>query len=314
MSPKYSLVIPVYGNASNVKSLFHRLTEIDQRLNSDLEVLFVIDGSPDNSLQLIVEELVNVSFSAKVIEHSRNFGSFAAIKTGFINASGKYTAAMAADLQEPVELIYQFFELLEKQDYDVAVGVRKSRHDPGISSQLSNSYWGLYKKFIEPQMPSGGVDIFALNKEVAKQLVALPESHSSLVGLLFWVGYKRAEVPYDRLERVEGKSAWSFKKKLKYLMDSVFSFTSLPISLILTIGLLGIAVTFVVALFVLVSWLTGNISVPGYAAQMIVQLLTGGSLLFAIGVVGTYVWRTYENTKNRPYALIMSIRDFNSKN
>lgn len=313
MAPKFSLVIPIYGNSENIQSLFRRITEIDLQLKSDFEAIFVIDGSPDNSLELILDGLNSATFASKVIEHSRNFGSFAAIKTGFISAEGNYIAAMAADLQEPVELIYKFYELLEHEKFDVAVGVRTSRHDPGLSSQVSNTYWGLYRKFIDPQMPSGGVDIFAVTQAVSKQLVALPESHSSLVGLLFWVGFKRAEVPYGRLERTEGKSGWSLKKKFKYLMDSVFSFTSLPISIIMTIGLLGTALTFLVAIIVLISWLMGNISVPGYAAQMIVQLLTGGSILFAIGVVGTYVWRTYENTKNRPYALIMSKREFNQK-
>jgi hypothetical protein len=154
-------------------------------------------------------------------------------------------------------------------------------------------------------MPVGGVDIFACTREVAQNFATLGESNSSLVGLLFWLGYRRVEVPYSRSEREHGKSAWTFGKKVGYLLDSVFSFTSLPITVILAVGLVGSIAALVAAFVVFVSWLAGAIPVPGYSALMLVLLFATGSILFALGVVGTYVWRTFENTKSRPSSVVM---------
>lgn len=308
--PTYSVVIPVYGNAQSLPEVIQRLDLLNAKFNGALEAVFVVDGSTDNSFEILSRELPLAKFSSRLISHSRNFGAFAAIRTGFNAAKGDYVAAMAADLQEPFELLTSFFELLSTGKWDIAVGVREARVDPGASKIMSKAYWGMYRKFVQPEMPSGGVDIFATTKEVAQRVMSMSESNSSLVGLLMWVGYRRVSVPYSRQERKHGKSAWSFKKKFKYLMDSVFSFTSLPISAILIVGFLGTIITFVIALAVLISWMMGGIGVPGYAAQMLVQLFSTGSILFALGILGTYIWRTYENSKMRPQSIVMTDDEF----
>jgi glycosyltransferase involved in cell wall biosynthesis len=306
----YSLVIPVYGNAQSIPELLTQVDHLGQKLEQTMEVLFVVDGSPDNSEELLKKLLPDRKFPARLVTLSRNFGSFAAIKTGFQLAQGSFVGVMAADLQEPPELILELFSILKSSNFDVAVGKRESRNDPKSSKVLSSMYWKMYRSIIQKEMPKGGVDIFATTRDVALQLVNLNESNSSLVGLLMWVGYRRAEVPYVRLERIYGKSGWTNRKKLKYMFDSIFSFTSLPISLILTIGFVGTLSTFIVSIAVFVTWLFGGISVPGYAAQMLVQLLSSGSLLFAMGILGTYIWRTYENSKSRPTAIVSSIEQF----
>ena len=303
-TPTYSIVIPVYGNEESLPSLIQQLTLMNTSLDNSLEAVFVIDDSPDNSLSTLRQLLPSQDFRSRVVALSRNFGAFPAIKTGFALSRGKYIGVLAADLQEPPDLVLQFFEILRSSEFDVAVGKREARNDPLMSRILSKLFWGFYRKFVQKQMPKGGVDVFATTREVADQLVILHESHSSLVGLLMWVGYRRAEVPYTRLRRTHGKSGWTFGKKVKYLTDSIFSFTSLPISLILAIGLIGTASTSFVSLAVFLTWLFGGISVPGYAAQMLVQLLTSGSILFAIGILGTYMWRTYENSKMRPSSIV----------
>jgi glycosyltransferase involved in cell wall biosynthesis len=308
----YSVVIPVYRNEESLPFVVERLEWLDAQFDGQTEAVFVVDGSPDNSILVLRKLLAATSVRSQLISHSRNFGSFAAIRTGFLAARGEYVAAMAADLQEPVELIQSFFETLSTGDWDVAIGTRLKRHDPAVSRLFSRAYWLLYKKLVQPEMPAGGVDIFACTKQVAKQFANLGESNSSLVGLLFWLGYRRVEVPYSRAEREHGKSAWSMKKKVGYLLDSIFSFTSLPISLILIVGLLGSIVSLLVAFVVFFSWIWGQIPVPGYAAQMLVLLFATGSILFALGIVGTYVWRTFENTKNRPGSVVMQHENFDT--
>lgn len=303
---RFTLIVPIYNNASNLADLLDRVTLINTELERNLEVIFVIDGSPDNSLQTLRAKLPEADFASRLVVHSRNFGSFAAIKTGLEHSSGDYIAVMAADLQEPMELILSFFRTLEEKEFEIAIGTRQSRKDPKFSKILSSTYWNFYSQFIQKSMPRGGVDVFGISRRVATQLITLNESHSSLVGLLIWVGYKSIEIPYERVRRLHGKSAWSMQKKFKYLMDSVFSFSSLPISIILVVGLIGTASTFLLAVIVFLTWLFGGIAVPGYAAQMLVQLFASGSLLFALGILGTYIWRTYENSKMRPGAIVMA--------
>jgi hypothetical protein len=149
------------------------------------------------------------------------------------------------------------------------------------------------------------VDIFGCTRQVVTELLRLDESHTSLVGLLFWMGFRRVEVPYERQEREEGKSGWTLRKKLRYMSDSIFSFTDLPITLLITAGVLGVVLSTVAGVAVFVAWLTGNVEVAGYTPLMLMLFLLCSSILLALGIVGSYVWRTYENSKRRPGAIPM---------
>lgn len=308
--PRYSIVIPVYGNEGTIATLLERLELVQFELDAELEGVFVVDGSPDGSLILLRRMLAGVTFTSQLIAHSRNFGSFAAIRTGLAAAQGEFVAVMAADLQEPPELMPRFFAALADGTHQVAVGTRTSRQDPGLSSVVARVFWVLYRRLVNPDIPRGGVDVFACTRAVADRLVAIDESHTSLVGLLFWLGYERAEIPYRRQPRHSGRSGWSFRKKLRYFVDSVFSFTDLPITVLTAIGIVGGAVTLLASGVVLVARMTGRIGQAGYTPLMLVLLMSTFTILFALGVVGSYVWRTYENSKGRPGAIAMSHERF----
>ena len=303
---RYSVVVPVYGNEATLPALIERLKIMADGLDAPMEVVFVVDGSPDGSLLVLRKLLPMSGLPAQLVCHSRNFGAFAAIRTGFAAARGDYVAAMAADLQEPPELVEQFFEHLSLGEYDVAVGVRTGRDDPLTTTMLSKTFWSLYRRWVHPDIPAGGVDIFGCTKEVAARLVALDESHTSLVGLLYWLGYRRIGIPYRRAPRTEGKSGWSFKRKLRYFLDSVFSFTDVPITILTSIGVVGGVLTLVASVVVIVARLTGAIRQSGYTPLMLVMLMSTFTILFGLGVVGSYVWRTYENSKGRPNSVPMS--------
>lgn len=306
VEPVYSIVVPVYGNAESISPLVERLADVAGQLDDRMEVVFVVDGSPDDSVERLRQALPNSHFTAQLLEHSRNFGSFAAIRTGMGAARGKYIAVMAADLQEPPELAIEFFRALASGTADVAVGRRDSRSDPLSSKAAASAFWKLYRKLIFPEMPEGGVDIFACNSLVAAEILKLEESHSSLIGLLYWVGFRRVEIPYERRAREHGESGWSFSKKVRYLLDSVFSFTDLPLSMLIGVGAVGAIVTAVISVIVTVSFLLGSIAEPGYTPLMLVILFSTFTLLVGLGIVGTYVWRGFENTKRRPGAIVMS--------
>lgn len=307
-----SLVVPVYKNEGNIPSLINALDEIRSQLDpaNGFEVVFVVDGSPDNSFLRLRETLPDASFSAQLLSLSRNFGAFAAIRAGLETAKGNYIAVMAADLQEPPELILQMYESLKAGDCDVAYGERTDRQDPWASKLMSQSFWGFYRRFVAPDIPRGGVDIFAVTSAVRDQVLKLTERNSSLVALLFWVGFCRKGFPYERRERVIGASAWTFFKKWRYMQDSIFSFSDLPITMLLAVGFFGFLLSGALALVVLINALLGTIDVPGYAATILVILFFGMLQILSLGVLGVYLWRVFENTKGRPQHIVMSAQDF----
>lgn len=302
----FSIVIPVYGNEENIPSLLARLTELMADLPAASEVVFVVDGSPDGSYAALAEALPSASFRSQLLQHSRNFGSFAAIRTGLAAAKGASIGVMAADLQEPAELMVEFQRALATGAVDVAVGRRVARNDPAISSLGSRTFWGLYRRTIAREMPPGGVDVFGCTRAVAQELVQLDEANSSLVAQLYWVGFRRAEIPYARQTREHGTSSWTLRKRVKYLLDSVFAFTNLPLDLLLITGVFGSLAVIIVAAVILGFYLTGGITEPGYVPLMLTILFSTFLTITSIGIVGAYVWRIFDNTKGRPSSIVMS--------
>jgi glycosyltransferase involved in cell wall biosynthesis len=218
---------------------------------------------------------------------------------------------IAADLQEPPELVLQFLDKLRTGECDVVVGCRENRQDPYFSRAASDAFWKLYKKFVIREIPEKGVDVFGCNRVFRNQLLQLGEANSSLVGLIFWLGFKRGEVIYERRLRQHGKSAWTLKKKVNYLLDSIFSFTDLPIRLLTLFGLLGVAASLLLGIAVVLAKMFGNIAVPGYSATVLTVIFFGGLNSLGLGIVGAYAWRAFENTKGRPLAVVMAARQFN---
>lgn len=307
---RYSLVVPVYKNAENIAPLLQACERLNTELDRALELVFVVDGSPDASHALLREGLSRAGFRARLVLLSRNFGSFAAIREGLAAATGPSFAVMAADLQEPPELMISFFQALATEPVDLVIGTRESRADPWLSRLSSSVFWSLYRRFIDRNMPSGGVDVFGCNVAFRDRLLTLAESNSSLVGLLFWLGYRRKVIGYARQPRMAGRSAWTLRKKLKYLFDSLFAFSDLPIRLLAFFGAMGLATSIVLSVVVVLARLLGLVSVPGYAATVLVVTFFAGLNSLGLGVIGSYVWRTFENTKGRPLAIVMQTDDF----
>ncbi|CAN7710837.1 glycosyltransferase family 2 protein [Pseudoduganella sp. LjRoot289] len=301
---KFSVVIPVYKNEESIPRLLAAVQGMNLALDGRLEAVFVVDGSPDQSYAMLRDALPAQPFAAQLLAHSRNFGSFPAIRSGLQAARGEYFAVMAADLQEPPELVVEFFNALERDECDVAIGTRTTRQDPLRSRLASGLFWGLYRRLVVHDMPEGGVDVFGCNRQFRDQLLQLEESRSSLIALIFWLGYRRKLVAYDRQVRQEGKSAWTFSKKLDYMMDSIFAFTDYPIRMLIRMGTVGTLLSIGLGLLVAAARLSGAIAVPGYAATMLVVLLFGTLNLLGLGLVGTYAWRGYENSKQRPLAVV----------
>jgi len=302
-----SLIIPVYRNEANMADLIAALTSLDETLGGGLEVVFVIDGSPDMSGAILAEALPRLPFPAKLAFHSRNFGSFAAVRTGLELAEGDVIAGMAADLQEPPELIVSFFDLLQRDEADIVLGVRNRRADPPLTALLSNMFWWAYRRFVQPAMPRGGVDVFACNAKVRDVLLTIAEPNSSLIAQLFWVGFRRKFVAYDRRARTKGRSGWSWSRRLRYMFDSIISFSDLPILALLWVGAFGCVVSVLLGIATAIGRIAGVIAEPGYTSLLLTVLFFGSAILVAQGIIGCYVWRAFENTKNRPLQIVTQV-------
>ena len=308
-----SLVIPVYRNESGIDALLDAVESLHEEIGSNFEAVFVVDGSPDASYMLLRDKLPGRTFTSQLLALSRNFGSFAAIRAGLHAARGDIFAIMAADLQEPPKLILEMHRVLSNGEADIAIGTRSSREDLLIDRLSSGLFWWLYRRYVIPDMPVGGVDIFACTRSFRDELLALQEHHTSLVGQVFWLGYRRVLIPYRRVARKHGKSSWTLRRKLDYMLDSIFAFTDLPIRLLIGVGGSAALLSGMLALSVVVLRILGRIPVPGYAMTMLMLIFFGALNLFALGVVGSYAWRTYENSKGRPHHLVLRQHRWDSK-
>jgi polyisoprenyl-phosphate glycosyltransferase len=307
----YSLIIPVYRNAASLPRLIEIVADFPSRLDGPFEAVFVIDGSPDDSLTLLQRLLPGAPLRATILALSRNFGSFAAIRAGMEIAGGPYLAVMAADLQEPPELVLEIFHRLRDGQSDVVVGTRTARADRWPSRVAAGIFWRIYRRFVQPEMPPGGVDMFGCNDAVRQVLLRIHERNTSLVGLLFWVGFRRSEVAYQRQPREGGgASGWTLARRFRYMQDSVFAFSDLPIRLLVWIGGTGLLLAVLLGLVILIARVVGDIEVPGYTATALLVLFFGALNLASVGIVGSYVWRAFENTKGRPGAIVLSQQRF----
>jgi glycosyltransferase involved in cell wall biosynthesis len=312
--PSLSVIVPVYRNEATLPAVVDRFADLARELHAPVEVVFVVDGSPDASAVVLQRLLFEGGpFSSQLIVLSRNFGSFSAIRAGLAAAEGEIVAIQTADLQEPPHLLVDFYNALAGGEHDVALGVRTHRADPAGSRMAALLFWRMYHRFIQPEMPVRGIDVFACTRQVASELIRMQESHTSLVGLLLWTGFRRVEVPYDRVQRTEGRSGWSMRRRVRYLLDSVFSFTNLPVDIITMIGVVGVAGSVITSLVVLIAWLANAVEVAGYTPLMLAVALSSSAILLSLGIIGSYIWRTYENTKGRPPTIPMSHERFDAR-
>jgi polyisoprenyl-phosphate glycosyltransferase len=301
-----SIVVPLYKSEANLPRLFAELERIASIAPIAVEVVLVNDGSPDASGAIAEQTLPKLPMRGQVIQLSRNFGAFAAISAGLKHGTGDYFTVLAADLQEPPELALQFLEEMRSGRAEVVFGLRTERDDPALSAFASKLFWGFYRHAVNRDIPVGGVDVFGCNRQVRDQICSLREVETSLIALLFWVGYRRAFVPYQRRRRQEGKSAWTLGKKVRYLVNSIFNFTDLPIRALLALGALGMSLALLGAAAVLVAKITGKISVPGYSATVLAVFFFGGLTTAGLGIVGQYLWYCLQNTHDRPLFIVSS--------
>jgi glycosyltransferase involved in cell wall biosynthesis len=301
-----SVVVPVYYNASTLEPLLDRLRAVAEELRPDeLEFVFVDDGSGDDSYEILRRQSEQDG-RVRALRLSRNFGSNAAILAGLTYAEGDCVVVLAADLQDPPELIPELVAAW-REGAEVVAAARRSRDDPALSRFFAGLFNRLFRRFVFRDFPPGGFDFLLVSRRVARVLVEMGERNSYIFGQAFWVGYRRQVIEYDRGPRGEGKSRWTLAKKAKYFVDAFTSFSYLPIRAASLLGFLLAFAGFAYAVVLIVLRLTGVIAdAPGFAALAVLILVASGVQLIVVGMIGEYLWRVLEESRRRPAFLVES--------
>lgn len=301
-----SIVVPIFKSEDHIPKLFEYIQVISESVG-EVEIVFVIDGTPDESEQKIVFEAKRYPFKVKIVRLSRNFGVGPALHAALSNVTTSSLVIIGSDLQEPVGLYIDFFKRLEAGDCDVLLGERLSRDDPFSMRFFSAMYWWINRKFINSETPKGGFDGVGLSAKASKTLIDLPELNTSFTSQLQWIGYKQIFVPFHRMRRQSGKSSWTYKRKVKLFADSVYGFTGAPIALLTIFGIVTTMLMLLVLAITLFASVMGWMDVPGYATIVILSALGHSVTIMGLGIIGGYIHRSFENTKGRPRFVIEKV-------
>jgi len=298
---KLSFVIPVFRNEGSIFLTYQKVVNLLSKLNLDAELIFVNDGSDDNSLEELIS-LHHKDAKVKVISFSRNFGQVPAIIAGLKEVSGEAVVVMSADLQEPIELIEEMIAKW-KEGNEIVIGHRIDREDGFIANKASNIFYKLMQ-YVNSKMPKGGFDFMLIDKKALEVLNQIDERNRFFQGDVLWLGFNTAFIPYSRLKRTIGKSQWSLSKKLKYFIDGLLNTSYVPIRLMSFLGICFSFFGFLYALVIVYNRFIHNTPFTGWAPLMIIILIIGGLIMLMLGIIGEYVWRTYDETRKRPIYII----------
>lgn len=300
---KISIIIPIYFNEENLRPLYK---DIEKKIyihsEYEWEIVMVNDGSLDGSYA-VMKELAAQDERIRIYSLSRNFGSHAAVLCGLAQCSGDCAVVKAADLQEPTEIVLEMVKSWE-QGNNVVLAVRKDRQESKQQTMFANLYYWMVRKAALPQMPKGGFDVYLLDRKVIEVLMKLDEKNSALTGQILWSGFKTDQIYYTRLQREIGTSRWTLKKKIRLVLDTLFSFSTLPITLVALIGTVSCFGAVVWAVAVFVCKLVGLISVSGWTTLFVFNLFSFGVIMLTLAILGGYLWRTFDASRNRPPYII----------
>jgi dolichol-phosphate mannosyltransferase len=300
-----SIVVPVYHNALSLPDLVTAFQALAAKNPDDrFEFVFVDDGSRDNSFA-VLEEIAARETRLRVLKLSRNFGSNSAVMAGLYQARGDVVTVIAADFQDPPELIHEMLAQW-RNGRKVVLAAREERDDPGLTAVLADAFYALFRRFAVKTMPKRGFDFFLIDRQVADILNTIQENNVYLMGLILWLGFDPAILHYHRRPRPKryGRSMWTFNKKIKYMIDSFVAFSYIPIRVTSLIGLSLSVLGLLYAVLILVLALIAGVPIQGWTSLMVVLLIVSGVQMLMIGMLGEYMWRNLEETRRRPRFII----------
>lgn len=298
-----SIVVPCYNEEDNVKPFLDRITPILEDINLSYEIIFINDGSSDNTLNILKEQKQNKEY-IRILNLSRNFGKEAALTAGLEHSIGEVAIPIDADLQHPPELIIKFIEKW-REGYDVVAAKRTTRTgESGIKKLSAKLFYNLNNRISDIEIPRDIGDFRLMSRKVIEALKDLPENQRFMKGIFAWLGFKTTIVKYEQEERQEGESSFNAWKLWNFAIDGITSFSTAPLRVWFYIGLVISFISFLLAVSLLIQVMMDGIVLPGYVSTITMVLFLGGIQLIGIGILGEYIGRIYMESKRRPTYII----------
>lgn len=303
---KVSVVIPMYYEQEVAEVCYKRVKKVLDELKEkyEHEIIFINDGSKDKTLD-ILQDIAKVDKNVKIISFSRNFGHQAAVTAGLKYVTGDAIIIIDADLQDPPELIPDMIEKWE-QGYEVIYGKRKKRNGESAFKLLTaKAFYTTLNKLSDVDIPGDTGDFRLVDKKVVDVINSLPEHNKFLRGLFSWVGFEQYEYEYERKERYAGKTKYPLKKMLKLAQDGIFSFSTKPLKVVGTMGIISIAISVIILIYAILSYIFNwNNLTAGWTSLMVTMTFLSGMILISLWMIGEYIGRIYDETKRRPQYII----------
>jgi dolichol-phosphate mannosyltransferase len=299
----YSVIIPVYNEQHNVQPLYSRLVSVFDRLKATAELIFVNDGSRDNTLSE-VKALAAADSRVKYIDFSRNFGHQVAVTAGLHFCTGERVVIIDADLQDPPELIGEMAEMMDT-GWNVVYAKRKERKGENFFRMfLTKIFYRFLARVTSVSIPVDTGDFRMMDRKVVEALNRMPEHHKYIRGMVSWVGFKQTPILYDRDERLSGRTGYTFRKLLRLAFDGITGFSNLPLKLASYFGFVVSGLSFLLIVYTLYSKYVLHQAMPGWASIMVSILFIGGIQLICLGLIGEYLIRMDANIRQRPLYII----------
>ena len=305
---KLSLVVPCYNEAENVALFQDAVIEAFRDCGYDYEIIFIDDGSRDATMHNLRKLYLAQKCPTKVISFSRNFGKESGLYAGLKHADGDYISLIDADLQQRPELVREMVKILDMEpQFDVVAAYQDRRGEGKILSFFKKSFYAIINKLSKVTLQPDASDFRTFRRSVRDNILNLGEYHRFSKGIFAWVGYSTHFIPYTACERANGTSKWNFWKLLDYAIEGIIGYSTAPLRFATITGGVTAVSAFLYLLFVILEKLIWGIDVPGYATIIVLILLLGGIQLLCIGIIGEYVGRTFEQSKNRPIYIAREI-------
>ncbi len=305
---KLSLIVPCYNEAENVAPFQDAVIEAFSGCGYDYEIIYVDDGSKDATLAELRKLHAQQRCPVKVVSFSRNFGKEAGLYAGLKHASGEYNCLIDADLQQRPEIVRDMVRILEENTrYDMVAAYQDRRGEGKVLSFFKKTFYKLINRLSNIALKSDASDFRTFRRSVADSILSMGEYHRFSKGLFAWVGYNTCFIPYTACQRVRGVTKWNFRKLLNYAIDGIIGYSTTPLRIATVLGFITTAAALFYLVIVVLQKLISGIDIPGYATIIVLILFLGSIQLFSIGIIGEYVGRIFEQSKDRPIYIAREI-------
>lgn len=310
---KLSLIVPCYNEQDNVQAFYEQTQKAFANVDFDYEYVFVNDGSKDKTAEKLKELYNNEKQSnITVVSFSRNFGKESAIYAGLKNSVGDYVSLIDADLQQRPEVVLEMMDILSREsEYDCVAAYQEQRMEGSVMTGFKSGFYKIINSLSEIELHADASDFRTFSRPVADAILEMGEYHRFSKGIFSWIGFNTKYIPYEVQERHAGQTKWSFSKLVRYALDGITAFSTKPLKLATYVGMLSSVASIVYLIIVIIQRLFFNMAVSGYATIVALILLLGGIQLFCIGIMGTYMAKTYIQSKHRPIYIAKEILSYN---